>query len=48
MEEFKEKLKDLVIYTLPSECREDKDIVEFYFEAFIGAFEEYKNLKSEL
>jgi hypothetical protein len=45
MEEFKEELRKLVSYTLSPDCREDEDVVEFYFQAFLGACEEYKNLK---
>ena len=42
---FLENLRDLVIYILPLECREDEDIVESYFQSFLLACEEYKNLK---
>jgi len=45
MEEFKEELRKLVIYTLSPQDRKDKDVVEFYFQAFLSACEEYKNLK---
>lgn len=44
MEEFKKQLRELVIYTLPKECREDEDIVDAYFQSFFGAFEEFKNI----
>ena len=43
--EFKQALRELVIYTLPKKCRKDEDIVEFYFQSFYGAFKEYKKLK---
>jgi hypothetical protein len=43
-EEFLQKLRELVIYTLPKECRDDEDIVEFYFQSFLLACEEYKNI----
>ncbi len=44
-EEFLQSLRDLVIYTLPIDCRDDEDIIETYFQSFLLACEEYKNLK---
>ena len=44
MEDFLKELRDLVIYTLPEECRDDEDIVENYFQSFLLACEEYKKL----
>ena len=43
-EEFEEKLRELVVYTLPKKVRKDKDIVESYFQSFLVAFEEFKKL----
>ena len=43
-EEFEEKLRELVIYTLPKKARKDKDIVESYFQSFLAACEEFKKL----
>ena len=48
LQDFKERLRELVIYTLPKECRDDEDIVESYFQSFLFAFEEFKSLKNEL
>ena len=44
-EEFEEKLRELVVYTLPKKARKDEDIVENYFQSFLLAFEEFKKLK---
>lgn len=44
-QEFEEKLRQLVIYTLPKKARKDEDIVESYFQSFLVAFEEFKKLK---
>ena len=44
LEEFKQNLRELVIYTLPKECRDDEDIIETYFKAYLLACEEYKKL----
>ena len=44
-EEFEEKLRELVVYTLPKKVRKDKDIVESYFQSFLAACEEFKKLK---
>ena len=44
-EEFEDKLRDLVVYTLPKKVRKDKDIVESYFQSFLAACEEFKKLK---
>ena len=44
-EEFEEKLRELVVYTLPKKARKDKDIVESYFQSFLAACEEFKKLK---
>lgn len=44
-QEFEEKLRELVIYTLPKKARKDEDIVESYFQSFLAACEEYKKLK---
>ena len=44
-EEFKEKLRELVVYTLPKKARKDEDIVENYFQSFLAACEEFKKLK---
>ena len=43
-EEFEDKLRELVVYTLPKKVRKDKDIVESYFQSFLVAFEEFKKL----
>ena len=43
--QFKQALKELVIYTLPKKCRKDKDIVENYFQSFLLACKQYKKLK---
>ena len=43
-EEFEEKLRELVVYTLPKKARKDKDIVESYFQSFLVAFEKFKKL----
>jgi len=43
-EEFEQNLRELVIYTLDEESRKDEDVVETYFQAFMLAFEEYKNM----
>ena len=42
---FLENLRDLVKYVLPDEWKDDEDIVESYFQSFLLACEEYKNLK---
>ena len=47
MEEFKQQLRELVIYTLPEECREDEDIIENCFQSYLLACKEYKKLKDE-
>ena len=44
-EEFEDKLRELVVYTLPKKVRKDKDIVESYFQSFLEACEEFKKLK---
>ena len=44
-EEFEDKLRELVVYTLPKKVRKDKDIVESYFQSFLAACEEFKKLK---
>jgi hypothetical protein len=44
LEEFKKDLRDLVVYTLPKKVREDKDIVDNYFDSFLFACEEYKRV----
>ena len=44
-EEFEDKLRELVVYTLPKKARKDKDIVESYFQSFLVACEEFKKLK---
>ena len=44
-EEFEEKLRELVVYTLPKKARKDEDIVETYFQSFLAACEEFKKLK---
>ena len=44
-EEFEEKLRELVVYTLPKKARKDEDIVESYFQSFLAACEEFKKLK---
>ena len=44
-EEFEEKLRELVVYTLPKKVRKDKDIVETYFQSYLLACEEFKKLK---
>ena len=44
-EEFEDKLRELVVYTLPKKARKDEDIVESYFQSFLLAFEEFKKLK---
>ena len=44
-QEFEEKLRELVVYTLPKKARKDEDIVESYFQSFLAAFEEFKKLK---
>jgi len=44
MEDFLKDLRDLVIYTLPRECRDDEDVVETYFQSFLLACEQYKKL----
>lgn len=44
-EEFLQNLRELVTYTLPIDCRDDEDIIETYFQSFLTAFEEFKNLK---
>ena len=43
-EEFEDKLRELVVYTLPKKVRKDKDIVESYFQSFLAACEEFKKL----
>ena len=45
LEEFLQSLRELVIYTLPIDCRDDEDIIETYFQSFLLACEDYKNLK---
>lgn len=42
---FEDKLRELVVYTLPKKARKDEDIVESYFQSFLLAFEEFKKLK---
>ena len=44
-EEFEDKLRELVVYTLPKKARKDKDIVENYFQSYLLACEEFKKLK---
>lgn len=44
MEDFKQQLRELVIYTMCPQDREDEDIVESYFQSFLFACETYKNL----
>lgn len=44
-EEFEDKLRELVVYTLPKKAIKDKDIVENYFQSFLVACEEFKKLK---
>ena len=44
-EEFEDKLRELVVYTLPKKARKDEDIVESYFQSFLLACEEFKKLK---
>lgn len=44
-EEFLQDLRKLVIYTLPIECRDDEDVIETYFQAYLIACEDYKKLK---
>ena len=42
---FEEKLRELVVYTLPKKARKDEDIVETYFQSYLLACEEFKKLK---
>ena len=44
-EEFEDKLRELVVYTLPKKARKDKDIVENYFQSYLLTCEEFKKLK---
>ena len=44
-EKFEEKLRELVVYTLPKKARKDEDIVETYFQSYLLACEEFKKLK---
>ena len=44
-EEFEEKLRELVVYTIPKKTRKDEDIVESYFQSFLAVCEEFKKLK---
>ena len=43
--EFKQALRELVIYTLPKKCRKEKDIVNNYYKSFLLACKQYKKLK---
>lgn len=43
--EFRQNLRELVIYVLDEESRKDEDVVETYFQCFLLACEEFKNLK---
>ena len=47
MKEFKQSLKDLVVYTLPKKCRKDKGIVDFYFNCYLLACKDFKKLKTK-
>jgi hypothetical protein len=44
LEEFKESLRELVVYTLPEEARKDKDVVDNYLDSFLLACEEFKRI----